>query len=402
MLGFNPLPTFDWSVITSFNTSPLAIPFFAYFQMFIGQIIGGFILIAIYWTNKSWTGYLPPNSSSIFDNTGLPYNISRVIDHEKAVVIEEKYQEYSPPFYTAGSLVGYGSFFMFYPITMVFVTLDAWRPILRAFRSMFKSIKDTIVGGVKGTAACLGAVVRGQFGEAGRILSTMFSSDGSIYDGFDDPFTQLMRRYPEVPDWWFLALGFVAFIFSIVILARYPQLDTPVWTIFFVLGINLVFLIPMTYITAISGLSNGLNVVTELIMGYALPGHPEALMFVKAFGYNINGQADSYIGDQKMGFYTRLPPRAMYRGQVLSMIMSAFICYGVVNFVDNTIPGICTPHQKSKFNCATGSAVYFSSSVVWVSSNTSSPRYTSARANTTTFNRAPSDPAVSSPSCTLP
>jgi len=36
-----------------------------------------------------------------------------------------------------------------------------------------------------------------------------------------------------------------------------------------------------------------LNVVTELIVGYALPGHPEALMFVKAFGYNINGQADS-------------------------------------------------------------------------------------------------------------
>jgi hypothetical protein len=110
-----------------------------------------------------------------------------------------------------------------------------------------------------------------------------------------------------------------------------------------------------------------LNVVTELIVGYALPGHPEALMFVKAFGYNINGQADNYISDQKMGYYAKLPPRAMYRGQVMSAVITALVAYGVVQFVDTSIDGICTPDQPSGFNCANGSQVYFSSSVVWVS-----------------------------------
>jgi OPT family oligopeptide transporter len=188
----------------------------------------------------------------------------------------------------------------------------------------------------------------------------------SIYDGFDDPFTNLLRAYPEVPDWWFLIIALVSFIFAIVILKQWPELDTPVWTIFFVIGLNLVFLIPMSYLYAVSGTTEGLNVITELIVGYALPGHPEALMFVKAFGYNINGQADNYISDQKMGYYAKLPPRAMYRGQVISAVITAIVAYGVVQFVDNDIQGICTPDQESKFNCENGSLVYFSSSVVWV------------------------------------
>ncbi|KAJ6787667.1 hypothetical protein PWT90_09570 [Aphanocladium album] len=363
-LGFNPIPTFDWNVIIQ-NGAPLAIPFFAYLQQAGGQFVSAFILIAIYWTNKSWTGYLPINSSSIFDNTGELYNISRVIDPQRAVVLEDKYKEYSPPFYTAGNLVTYGAFFMFYPVTMVFVLLDAWRPLLKAFRSMARAVKETVVGIFRSISNILGALARGNVREAGKHVYAMFSSDGSIYDGFDDPFTQIMRKYPEVPDWWFLAIALLAFVFAIVVLTKYPELDTPIWTIFFVIALNLIFLIPMTYINAISGITQGLNVVTELIMGYALPGHPEALMFVKAYGYNINGQADNYISDQKMGFYAKIPPRAMYRGQVLSTIVTVFVCYGVVNFVDNTIPDICTPDQKSKFTCANGSAVFFSSSVVW-------------------------------------
>lgn len=68
-----------------------------------------------------------------------------------------------------------------------------------------------------------------------------------------------------------------------------------------------------------------------------------------------------------MGFYAKVPPRAMYRGQITSAVISALVAYGVVQFADTQIPGICTPDQVSNFNCASGSQVYFSSSVVWVS-----------------------------------
>ncbi|KAJ6081657.1 hypothetical protein N7499_006531 [Penicillium canescens] len=361
-LGFNPISSFDWNVISVYSY-PLTYPFFAYTQQFLGTLLAGFIIIALYWSNTNWSAYLPPNSSGIFDNTGASYNITRVMN--KGTLNEEAYKAYSPAFYSAGNLVVYGAFFAFYPLTMVFIILDAWRPLLRAYKSMTRaavsSIRSLIIG-VKNATACL---ARGNVREASRHLYNILNDDTSIYDEFDDPFTKLMRNYPEVPDWWFLMISLIAFIFAIIIVTHWPQLGAPVWTVFFVIGLNLVFLIPMSYLYAISGTTEGLNVVTELIVGYALPGHPEALMFVKAFGYNINGQADNYISDQKMGFYAKVPPRAMYRGQVLSAIITALVAYAVVQFADTQIPGICTPGQASNFNCENGSQIYFSSSVVW-------------------------------------
>ncbi|KAJ5613939.1 hypothetical protein N7528_007593 [Penicillium herquei] len=363
-LGFNPLSSFDWNVISVYSY-PLTYPFFSYSQQFFGSFLGGLIIIGLYWSNTSWTAYFPPNSSDIFDNTGATYNVTRVINAATGTLNEDAYKAYSPAFYSAGNLLVYGAFFAFYPLTMVFIILDSWRPLLAAYKSTTKAAIASIRGIIIGVKNAIKSLAKGNVREAGQHLYNCFNDGTSIYDDFDDPFTKLMRSYPEVPDWWFLMIALVAFIFAIVIVTNWPQLGTPVWTIFFVIALNLVFLVPMSYLYAISGTTEGLNVVTELIIGYALPGHPEALMFVKAFGYNINGQADSYISDQKMGFYAKVPPRAMYRGQVMSAIITALVAYGVVQWVDNDIPGICTTDQASEFNCEDGSEVYYSSSVVW-------------------------------------
>jgi OPT family small oligopeptide transporter len=361
-LGFNPISSFDWNIVATYS-APLAYPFFSFAQQYMGSVLGGLIIIALYYTNTKWTAYLPPNSSAIFDNTGARYNITRVV--QNGILNEAEYQAYSPAFYAAGNLVVYGAFFAFYTLTFVFVLLDSWRPIVRAYRQAAYSAYTQTKRVVTSLKLAASSLIHGKVRECFHHLYHMLDDTSSIYDGFDDPFTNMMRNYAEVPDWWFLIIVLVSFIFAIILLTQYPDLNTPVWTIFFVIGLNAVFLIPMSYLYSISGTTEGLNVVTELIVGYALPGHPEALMFVKAFGYNIDGQADNYISDQKMGFYAKLPPRAMYRGQLFSAIITAFVCYGVVQFIDTSIVGICTPDQAQHFTCANGSGVYFSASVIW-------------------------------------
>ena len=361
-LGFNPISSFDWNVFATYSF-PLTYPFFSFVQQYVGTVLGGFILLGIYYSNVKWTSYLPPNTSGIFDNTGASYNISRVMNN--GVLDEVAYQGYSPAFYGAGNLVVYGAFFAFYTLTFVFILLDSWRPIMKAYRQVGVSGYLQVKRVLASLKAAASSLARGKVRECFHHIYHMMDDTTSMYDGFDDPFTNMMRNYAEVPDWWFLFIVLVSFIFAIILLTQYPDLNTPVWTIFFVIGLNLVFLIPMTYLYAISGTTEGLNVLTELIVGYALPGHPEALMFVKAFGYNINGQADNYISDQKMGLYAKIPPRAMYRGQLMSAIITAFVAFGVVQFVDNDINGICTPDQSQHFNCENGSQIYFSSSVIW-------------------------------------
>ncbi|VEU21636.1 DEKNAAC102483 [Brettanomyces naardenensis] len=359
-LSFNPWPTFDWNLIGFFN--PLSVPFFSFLQQYIGTFIGGLAILGVYFSNNKWTAYLPINSSGLYDNTGNDYNVTKVMTNGR--LNEEMYKKYSPPFYTAGNLVLYGAFFLSYPLVFCYVLLDQWKVVVRAYGDVWHLIKEstrkTFTHIKSAFLDLFSGSVKGFFIE----LSKIFSGGGSVYDGFDDPFTRAIRSYPEVPNWWFYLVVLISFIFSLIILTRYP-LGTPVWTIFFVIGINLAFLVPMNLLSSIAGATIGLNVIAELIVGYALPGNPEALMFVKAYGYNIDGQASTYTSDQKMAHYARIPPRAVFRGQVLSTIITSFVGYGIVNFVDNSIQGICTPDQGEHFTCANGSLIYFSSSVIW-------------------------------------
>ncbi|KAI7266467.1 OPT-domain-containing protein [Hortaea werneckii] len=361
-LGFNPWSTFDWNVIGTY-WFPLAYPFWTFVTQYIGMVIGGFAILGIYYTNTRWTAYLPINSSGIFDNTGASYNITRVMDG--GTLNESSFAEYSPAFYSAGNLIVYSCFFAFYPLTMTFILLDSWRPLSRAYRQISNAAWVQMKGMYSSTKSAARCLARGDLKGCGHHLANIMKDETSVYDGFDNPLTNMMRKYPEVPDWWFASIVLVSFVFAIIILTVWEEQDTPVWTIFFVIGLNVVFLIPMSYLQAISGNTEGLNVLTELIVGYALPGKPNALMFVKAFGYNINGQADTFLSDQRMGLYAKIPPRAMYRGQLISAVLTCFVAFGAVQFVDNNIEGICTPDQKAQFTCANGSQVYFAASVVW-------------------------------------
>ncbi|KAK9475590.1 oligopeptide transporter 2, partial [Lipomyces japonicus] len=96
--GFNPITTFDWSVIN--QNSPLVVPFFTVANRYAGQIVGGLTLIILYYTNYKFSAHMPPNVSSVYDRFGKSYNLSRVLDN--GVLNTEKYQAYSPPYISAG------------------------------------------------------------------------------------------------------------------------------------------------------------------------------------------------------------------------------------------------------------------------------------------------------------
>ena len=82
------------------------------------------------------------------------------------------------------------------------------------------------------------------------------------------------------------------------------SVETPIWG-FFTIAINFV-LIPLTSIASVTGFSFGLNVLVELIVGYAIPNSGIALITLKAYGYNIDSQANNYITDQKLAHYAKI------------------------------------------------------------------------------------------------
>ena len=114
----------------------------------------------------------------------------------------------------------------------------------------------------------------------------------------------MMRAYPEVPEWAYLILLSFLWYWPFCV-SKFIQLRHQCGY-FLALGINFVFLIPLTTIYARTGFAFGLNVLVELIVGYAIPGNGLALAFIKALGYNIDGQAQNFVNDLKQGHYAKL------------------------------------------------------------------------------------------------
>lgn len=60
----------------------------------------------------------------------------------------------------------------------------------------------------------------------------------------------------------------------------------------------------------------GLNVITELVIGYLYPGKPLANVTFKTYGYISMSQALEFLGDFKLGHYMKIPPKSVFIVQV--------------------------------------------------------------------------------------
>ena len=78
----------------------------------------------------------------------------------------------------------------------------------------------------------------------------------------------------------------VVFSISAVTIETWPT-EVPIWGLLTALSIATFYIVPAGMIQAITNQQIGLNVITELVVGYALPGKPVAMMIFKTFGYIV-------------------------------------------------------------------------------------------------------------------
>ncbi len=264
---FNPITTFDWNVATS-SYPALAQPFFSTCTMYFGSIFGGLIILAIYYTNMYNTAYLPINSSSAFANDGTAYQVQKVVVNNK--LDNNLYQQYSPPFYSAGYILTVGANFAFYPVYFLYIMVNQWKTVGKAYVDFYKGLR---------------------YGKGN-------------YEDAMDVHSRAMSKYKEVPDWWFLVILLAAIVVSIIWTTIYP-VDTPVWVVFLMIAVNLVFAVPLSFLSATTGTNLGLNSLIQVITGFILPNNPNAFLFAQTLGsWALAGYGDNYVQDQKM----QVPP----------------------------------------------------------------------------------------------
>jgi hypothetical protein len=97
-------------------------------------------------------------------------------------------------------------------------------------------------------------------------------------------------------------------------------------------GISVSLLIPVGILTAITNNEVTLNILTEMIGGFIVPGKALAMNMFKLYGTVTLSQAISFINALKLGHYTKIPPRAMFRAQIIPTLVSIIIVIPPVSF----------------------------------------------------------------------
>ncbi|OSD05888.1 OPT oligopeptide transporter [Trametes coccinea BRFM310] len=310
--------TFDWSMI-SWLGSPLVSPWWTEANLFVAFVLIYWCIAPIlYFKNVLFAKFMPISVSSAFDRFGMPYNITAVLD-DSGLFNEDAYKAYSPLFMPVNLQLAYATQFAL--ITAVVVHTFLWyrHDIVRQFRRSLKDEKDI--------------------------------------------HSRLMAAYPEVPAWWYGALFIVAFVFGIAAIEGW-QGEFPVWAYILALVVSFVFVVPIGIIRAITNQLAALNVLSELIAGYVLPGRPVGAMLFKTYGFVPMYQTLYFMNDLKIGHYMKIPPRIMFMAQLIPSTLACFICVGVQQWQFAHIPDMCMPWQKDGFVCNDVST-FATASIIW-------------------------------------
>jgi len=305
----------DWAA-ASYYVNPLVTPWFAQLNIIIGFILVTYIMVPwAYYTNLWNSKNYPILSASLFREDGTAYDKSVILTNN--VLDEAKYQAYGPIRMDSFFALTYGVGFAGLMATVVHVILYHGTEMVARWKSARAENEDI--------------------------------------------HSRLMRVYPEVPDWWYLILFSITVALSLVTCVVWDFM--PWWAVLLALVIAMFFVLPVGIVQAVTNQQPGLNIVTEYVIGYLLPGHAIANVTFKTYGYIVNVQALTFVSDLKLGHYMKIPPRVMFMAQLTSTFISGLINLSTAMWLVNTRPDICTP-KGYPFTCR-NTNTFYSASIIW-------------------------------------
>ncbi|CAN1250956.1 Oligopeptide transporter 6 [Linum perenne] len=316
----------DWSTIASYLGSPLASPWFATANIAVGFFLVMYVMTPLtYWSNTYKAKTFPLYSSKLFISNGSRYDILSIVD-SKFHLDREVYSQFGRVNLSTFFAMTYGIGFATLAATIVHVLLfngrDLWKQSKRAFSDK-----------------------RGM-----------------------DIHTKLMRRYKQVPSWWFVVI-LVANIVLIMFACEYynETLQLKWWGVLLACALAIFFTLPIGIINATTNQQPGLNVITEYIIGYLYPERPVANICFKVYGYISMAQALTFVGDFKLGHYMKIPPRSMFTVQVIGTLLSVIVYLVTAWWMMGSIPNLCDQDKlpsDSPWTCPMDT-VFFDASVIW-------------------------------------
>ncbi|XP_047965145.1 oligopeptide transporter 5-like [Salvia hispanica] len=318
--------TFDWATV-SFIGDPIATPGFAIINVVVGFILVMYVVTPItYFNNIYQAKKFPFFSSATFDDTGMKYNISRVLNEATFSFDVAGYEAYSKLHVSAFFAFTYGIGFAMLSATIVHVALYH-----------------------------------------GKTIWALWTKTKSKFKL--DVHTRLMKKnYESVPDWWFHSILALVFGLSLFACEGFgKQLQLPWWGLILACAMAFFFTLPVGIIQATTNMQIGLNVITEMLIGFIYPGKPLANVAFKTYGYISMAQALTFLADFKLGHYMKIPPKSMFVAQLVGTVVASSVYFATAWWLLSTIGHICDAAalpEGSPWTCPSDN-VFYNSSIIW-------------------------------------
>ncbi|KAJ5110719.1 hypothetical protein N7532_001254 [Penicillium argentinense] len=359
-LGMFPL-TFDWAQI-AYIGSPLLTPWWAAANIVTGLVIVIWAIAPImYYKNVLFTSYMPILSAAVFDNTGHPYNVSRILTSD-FLFDKKAYDEYSPVYLPITYVLSYGV--QFAALTSLVTHTVCWygKDIWQQTRKAFEERRE--LPGME-TYQPLQTDQRRSSTHHSQEASGDSSRDTNreMPLGMEDVHCRLMRRYEDAPLTWYLIVLITMLAIAIYTVEHYP-VHLPWYGLLLALGVTSVFFIPVGIIMAVTNQHSSLYLICQLLCGIVFPGRPVANMIFVTYSYISSAQGIKFSSDLKLGHYMKIPPRLLFGVQMMATLVSSLTQIGVLNWMFTHIPMLCTPLAMNGFNCPIA-RVHFNGSILW-------------------------------------
>ncbi|KAJ5849067.1 hypothetical protein N7534_007756 [Penicillium rubens] len=326
-MGLLPI-TFDWSQI-SYVGSPLLIPSWAVLNVFISLVFWIWIVaVACYYTNVWNTGYLPFQSSQVFDNTGNAYRVRKIVNAASGYQLDvNKYLAYSPVYMPVTyALNMFGLSFATLSALLVWVILERRHVMADAAKRLPRLVMESLPG-----------------------RSREYSEDE--------------RGDPDVPLWWYLVACILA-LFMSMFAVEWWDVELRWYGVLLACAVALIFYPPLALVYATSNLKINIDIFCRIVAGFVFEGKVLANIWFFDIGYITTIKGLYFAQDMKLAYYCHIPQRKLFLVQCVGMLVGTLSSLGVLNWALDHITGICTSAAVNGFSCPY-SSTHFNTSLIW-------------------------------------
>jgi OPT family oligopeptide transporter len=276
--------SFDWQYIQSIY---LSLPLKQQFNSWIGLVIFYAAMLGLYYGN-AWSAKsegIPFMSTSLYSGNGTHISRLSLVDSQ-GIINETKVNTSNLPHLTTSSVWGYFTQNVAIGALIVHVILFWGKDMLVAAKQARSKTQP-------------------------------------------DPHYQAMKKYKEVPMWWYYASFALAFLAGLIVTLRGETTLKPgPYIVALLLGI---IIAPFSLI--ISGLyGDGVQTdqLSKMVAGAVVHGRPLANLYFASWSHQVILLAFYLANWLKVGQYTKIPPRVMFWTQVYATLLGAGLDYIVM------------------------------------------------------------------------